>query len=58
MVVWKPIIIAAARKERVFFKLLDKLKPIILDKGQNIEGTLSMINLFVMHHAEKYNENG
>jgi hypothetical protein len=36
---WKPIILAA-RREREFFKLLDKLKPIILDEKYNIEDTV------------------
>jgi hypothetical protein len=44
-------------KKRFFSKLLDKLKPLILDESQNIEDTIGPINLFVIH-AAKNNKKG
>ena len=49
---WKPIILAA-RREREFFTLLDKLKPIILDESRNIDDTVDMIGKLMIQEYEK-----
>ncbi len=49
---WKPIILAA-RREREFFTLLDKLKPIILDKTWNIEDMVDVIGKFMIQAYTK-----
>jgi hypothetical protein len=44
---WKPIILAA-KNEREFFPLLEKLKPIILDDTQEIEDTVAVIGKYMV----------
>jgi hypothetical protein len=44
---WKPIILAA-RNEREFFPLLEKLKPIILDNTREIEDTVAAIGEYIV----------
>ena len=47
----KPIILAA-RRERDFFSLFEKVKPIILDKSQNIDDRVDMIGKLMIQAFE------
>jgi hypothetical protein len=49
---WKPIILAA-RKERQFFSLMDKLKPIILDQSWSIKDTVETIGELMSQEFRK-----